>query len=372
MITKIVSSLHVAGSSKRSGQGPIAKSHQPLADQIDKYAQFKKWLALLFIERGDYKITEKGYEELAPQVLRQYMEFAEQVSDRKREERIERTYTLPPAEVKRRVKEKVEQMLGEGKAEELYDNGYVIHKADWKDKGVRIAVIRKLVEVLEKMREITQDSFKNNGLGGLLVSHYKHSPYLALVEAGYAYSLEEIKQQNGQFRTAKTYPWEMNNVRIYHNKEIRIAATKWLVWKLKKGLRDITQNDFYDNELGGLLVHHYNGSPYLALVETDYAYSKDEIKEHARTGFRTDRIYPWELSKAPHIYENLEIRIAATKWLVWKIGKETREITFDDFNNNGLDGLLDKYNDSPYDSLLEAGLVTPVDETYMRSHAHNH
>ncbi len=354
-----------------------------MADQIDKSAPFKKWLALFFIQHSMYKITEKGYAELAPKKSRQYMEFAEVSSDREREERIERTYTLSKKEIKEAVAKKVETMLAEGKAEELYDNGYItkLGNFDWKDRKVRITVLKKLLEILGKStREITEDDFNNNGLGGLLSHYYKGSPYLAMVEAGYAYSLDEIKEhaRTMQFRNDKIYPWEMGQTSglIYKEKENRIAATKWLIWKLKKEPREITADDFDNNGLSGLLARpEYKSSPYLALVDAGYAYSEDEIKEHARTGeFKTDKIYSWEMNQTSSLfYKKSENRTAATKWLVWKIGKETREITQDDFNNNGLRGLLDHhYKSSPYEALLEAGRVTPADEEYMRSSQHTH
>ena len=56
-------------------------SQQPLTDQIEKSAEFKRRLALFFIEIGRYKITDKGYEELAPVVFRKNLEFGDPVSD---------------------------------------------------------------------------------------------------------------------------------------------------------------------------------------------------------------------------------------------------------------------------------------------------
>ncbi|MDO8554354.1 MAG: hypothetical protein Q7S22_06090, partial [Candidatus Micrarchaeota archaeon] len=112
-----------------------------------------------------------------------------------------------------------------------------------------------------------------------------------------------------------------------------------------------------------------NGSPYLALIEAGYAYSLDEVKEHGKTGkFKTDKIYPWEITKTPGVYDNKEIRIAATKWLVLKSGKQPREVTGYDFDNGSLI-CRPEYNGSHYLALLEAGLVTQKDEAYMRSHA---
>ena len=347
-------------------------------DQIDKQIQFKRWLALFFINRGKYRITEKGYTELAPQEVRQNLEFGEPVSDRKREPRLEERRQLTKQEIRDAVAKTVAIMLEQEKAEELYDNGLITKPGnfDWKNREVRVTVIKKLLEFLDKNpKEITKDDFESNGLSGLLSKRYKNSPYLALVEAGYAYSLEEIKEHaKSGFKTDKIYPCEMSSApHIYEYKESRIAACKWLIWKIKKDTRDITVDDFYNNGLGGLLGEYYKNSPYLALVEADYAYSLDEIKKHARTGFATDKFYPWGIEKSPSIYKDKEIRLVACKWLIWRLEKEPKEITYDDFLNNGLGGLINHhYKNSPYDALLEAGLVTQADEVYMRSSQHTH
>jgi len=354
-------------------QRPIAKGQQPLTDQLDKSAEFKRWLALFFIGKGNYKITDKGYEELAPQVTRQNLEFGEPVSDRKREPRLEERRSLTKSELREAVARKVEQMLRDGKAEELYDNRYIDKpkRLDWKSKDTKLAVIKKLVELLGKNpREITAYDFNNNGLGGLLVDYYKNSPYLALVEASYAYSLDEIKEHaRTGFKTDKIYPWEMSRVgnEFWYDKEMRIAATKWLMWKLNKEPKDITQDDFRHNSLGGLLATHYNVSHYLALLEAGYAYSEDEIKEQ-NGEFRTDKFYPWEMGRIPFdLWPNKDIRIAAIKWLIWKLKKEPKEIIADDFNNNRLSGLLRPYKGSPYLALVEVGYAYSIDE--IKEHA---
>ena len=387
-------------------------SQQPLTDQIEKSAEFKRRLALFFIEIGRYKITDKGYEELAPVVFRQNLEFGEPVSDRVREPRLESKRPLTPKEIKETVAAKVEEMIREGKTEELLHEARIIYKADWKEKRTRIKVIKKLLEFLgaspvrldglreelselilksareektdtkrmqevleeiqrnlERVRKITKDDFINNGLGGLLISHYKNSPHSALVEAGYAYSENEIKEhaRTGEFGTDKIYPWEHNQTvhKFYKKSEIRVAAIEWLIWRLKKDPKEINTDDFRNNGLGGLL-NYYKGSPYLALVEADYAYSENEIKEQ-NGQFGTDKIYPWEMTSAPNkFYHKKENRVAAVKWLTWKLNKEPREITRMDFIKNGLQGLLDRYDGSPYEALLEASLVAPTDESYMR------
>ncbi len=155
--------------------------------------------------------------------------------------------------------------------------------------------------------------------------------------------------------------------------EVREKAVRFLVEKaLRKDPRDVTYEDFDSNRLESLLVNYYKGSPHLALTEAGYAYSAAEALRHANEGaFHNEKFYPWEMSRTPTgFYESKENRIAAIKWLVAKLGKGPRNISEDDFNTNRLSGLLDYYNDSPYSALLEAGIVNPEDERYMRRHGH--
>ncbi len=261
-------------------------------------------------------------------------------------------------------------------------SGIRLTLAKWKDdEGTQKEAVRFLVEKILKKppRDITQDNFNSNRLGGLLISYYKSSQYEALVETGYAYSVQESLRhaKTGKFQTDKIYPWEMKmtpDAFVYKRKENRIAATKWLVWKLKKFPRDILKRDFHSNRLGGLL-NCYNNSPYESLIEAGYAYSIQELLQHARTdNFQNEKIYPWELLSAPNaIYHSQENRIAATKWLVWKLKKTPRDFIQEDFYSNRLNGLLNAhYNNSPYAAIFEAGFVTSIDEQYMRSSHHTH
>ncbi len=366
-------------------QGGLCR-HKPESDDlrgeravVDRSLEFKRWLALFFIEQGRYKITEKGYGELAPQIVRSDTHFGEHDSARERSLRLDLVRPLTRPEIREAVAAKIEEMIREGKAEELYNKGLIdrLFHLDWQNKEVRVVVIKKLLEFLGKdSRDVITHDFYNNRLSGLLVGHYNSSLYLALVEAGYAYSEDETLQhaKTGEFKTDRLYPWEMKKAPArYYYTQIRISATKWLLWKLKKDPKEMTYDDFHNNGLGGLLSVHYNNSPYLALVEAGYAYSLDEILEHAKTGeFKTDKIYPWEISNAPQLYHKSEIRVAATKWLVWKLKEYPRKITKDNFERNGLSGLLNHYKGSPYLALVEAGLVTSADEVYMRSSHHTH
>jgi len=196
-----------------------------------------------------------------------------------------------------------------------------------------------LVEKLKKdPRDLTVEDFNKNRLQGLIHHHYGGSPYAAVNEA---YPELNIK------------PWEMaiTPMKFFHDKENRIAAVKWLVEKLKKDPRDLTVEDFNKNRLRGVLPY-YGNSPYAAVNE---AYPELNIK-------------PWEMIQTPRgFYEKKENRIAAVKWLVEKLNKDPRDLTVEDFNKNRLRGVLPYYDDSPYEAVKEAGLVTEADEKQMRN-----
>ena len=343
-------------------------------NKLDQITDFRKWLALFFVTRGHYKLTEKGIGEFGrDDRQRQHMEFAERYESREREERTELIYRQTKEQRKEKAEEVISKMLDEGQAEYLIDNGYIKSgKRSWKEKEVRVQVIRRLVEGKE-VRGIRQGDFYKNGLTGFISNLYKGSPYRALVEAGYAYSEDEIGEhaKTGEFETEKIYPWEMDSTptKVYNKKEIRVAAVKWLVWKVKKGIRETSYDDFYNNGLGGLIGGRYKDSPYLALAEAGYAYTEDELKKHGEKGeFGTEKIYPWEMERSPNrVYNKKETRVAAVKWLIGKVKKEIKEIGHDDFSDHGLRGLIARCNNSVYLALVEGGYAYPEGE--LNKHA---
>ena len=239
-------------------------------------ARFQKWLGLFFIERGNYKITNRGYEELSASLRRMDTAFGESCSDRERSGKEEVIRALSKKESRVAVNEMVSRMLGEGKAEELYTKGQITYMADWTDRRTRILVIKKLVETLGKnLRTFTKKEFRDNRLGGMLLAYYADSPYRAFVEAGYAYTLEQTLEhaRTGEFQTEKIYPWEMKNSPYlfeYNKKENRVAATKWLVWKLRgeKEVGEIKYQEFMTNGLAGVM-DYYDSSATLALIEAE-------------------------------------------------------------------------------------------------------
>ncbi|MBS3067726.1 hypothetical protein J4450_03420 [Candidatus Micrarchaeota archaeon] len=251
--------------------------------------EFKRWLALFFIKRGYFCITKKGCDELAEIIRNRYMENAREYLGINPTDSYRDNYVitvvgvLTDSKIKERIKRHIKKMLEEGKAEELYDKGYIdrANEVDWEKKEVRIVVIRKLLEITSiEPKDSSYDLFNNSGLVRVLKKYHKDSHYNALVEAGYAYSEDEIKEhaRTMQFGTERIYKWEMKSVGNYfwESIDMRTAATRWVIWKLNKNSREIILGDFKNNGLGGLLTHHYKDSPYEALLEAGLVTPADE------------------------------------------------------------------------------------------------
>lgn len=204
--------------------------------------------------------------------------------------------------------------------------------------------------------EMSTRDFGENMLGGMLRTFYRGSAYRALADAGYG-----------------ILPWEMKQtpLGIFKSGETRVRATKWLVQKTGKSPREIRYDDFRKNGLRGLLSE-LNDSAHTALLEAGYFYTKKEAIGHLeRAEFPTDKFYPWEAKVPKRFFREKRTRLAATCWLAKKLGRQPREMRAGDFKSNNLAGMLKYYyGDSPYEALLEAGLVTSRDEDYMRSNQH--
>ena len=118
----------------------------------------------------------------------------------------------------------------------------------------------------------------------------------------------------------------------------RVFWIRELASSLKKDPRDLAYYDFLDNQLTGL-INHYGGSPYKAVSDA----------------FPELGIWEWEMAATPrNFFDSKEHRVAATKWLVEKLGKDPRDLNKQDFLNNRLCGLLDHYGNSPYKAVHEA------------------
>ncbi|MBE6068053.1 MAG: hypothetical protein E7211_10240 [Clostridium lundense] len=105
---------------------------------------------------------------------------------------------------------------------------------------------------------LTSQTFKRNGLGGILTTLFNDSPYEALNSA----------------YPNKFKPWQLNNIpKHYWTLEKGIQATKWLIEeKLNlspnciKG--NVRRNNFVENGLSGMLITCFNNSYKKALIAT--------------------------------------------------------------------------------------------------------
>ncbi len=218
----------------------------------------------------------------------------------------------------------------------------------------------------KKPGQINRKDFEHHGLFGLL-SHHNTSPYLALVEAGYAYSINELLAHGklGRFGTEKIYPWEMAQTYrgAFKQQAVRKTALDWLLWKTRKNPGRLRRHDFTKHGLRSLL----QASPFKALVDAGYAFSITEAKRHAqRAEFKSSKLYPWQTTTPD--YRDGGVRIAAVKWLLWRIKKRPDEVTKRDFRSCGLYGLLKgHYSGSTYRALCDIGRAHSLKETLQHA-----
>ena len=321
----------------------------PMFNEEEKKLSFKHRIAKFFIEHGNYRITQKA--ELLPEVqeklknLGRTISFEQKdiISNRDKDENsIEGIASITPKEKKRIIADTVADLIDEGKWQSLLERTAILAGAPrsyWDDEINRTFWVKELVAHLNKdPRNLSEDNFNDNGLRSIL-RHCNESVFIAVTEA---YPEKNIKA------------WEMarSPSGFFEAAQNRIVAVKWLCeTKLAKGgkpkdPRDLIGDDFYNNRLNGLLDYHYGFSPFKAVSE---AYPEQGIKE-------------WEMATAPMgFYEEKQNRIAAVRWLcevkLAKDGKpkDPRELKSDDFVDNRLGGLLEKwYNSSPFLAVEEA------------------
>ncbi len=111
-----------------------------------------------------------------------------------------------------------------------------IHRS-YETRNERIKAIRDFVAENGDIRNISSQDFAPS-LYHMIRKYYKCSYYLALCDAGCAYSFEESLEhaKNNSFRNDKAYPWEFRGWKKWrHVKEIKYelekASEKWKKWK---------------------------------------------------------------------------------------------------------------------------------------------
>ncbi|MEW5936778.1 MAG: hypothetical protein AB1665_03040 [Candidatus Thermoplasmatota archaeon] len=196
----------------------------------------------------------------------------------------------------------------------LMDAGYVVpHKPRapdhyWDDRENRVKAIRRMVQLKGNRPEaITPRTFEAFQLGSVL-RYYRSSVARALKDAGYPSEEFSVKPQGF---------WKV--------RANRIEAVREMVKRSGKSPEEIKCSDFHKAGIARVMMIH--GSHLKALTEAGY-----DIK-------------PWRMERVPRDYwENKENRIAATRWLVERLGKDAVNITREDFRTNHLWSLLMAYS----------------------------
>lgn len=187
----------------------------------------------------------------------------------------------------------------------------------------------------ELKEQLSQKLFADNGLGGMLKHCFDASPIKAIK---FAYP--------GKFK-----PWDFPQVPLGYWEDINhgIEATRWLIEeKLKltdEELKEqLSAKLFADNDLGSMLKHCFDSSPYRAV---NAAYP--------------GKFKPWEFSYSIRGYwEDISNGIEATRWLIEEKLKLTDEelkeqLSIKLFEENGLSSVLRNCFDwSPYRAINAA------------------
>lgn len=208
----------------------------------------------------------------------------------------------------------------------------------WKNKDNRVHAIKNMIENILKWDDsqvkkyISQDTFKQHDLNGLLQNYYNGSPFKALEEA----------------YPDKYLPWELSCVPtgFWDDKKNRVTAIKWLFetklnWSIDEIKEKVSQNTFKENGLVTLLGKQ-KGGLYAIIAE---AYP--------------DEIHEWELPFTDSsFWENKDNRIKALDYLFnnvlhWSIDDIKNNLSQRTFVENGLSGLLKYHNGSPYSVIAE-------------------
>ena len=198
-----------------------------------------------------------------------------------------------------------------------------VPKKNWNVKTAREATIWLIEEKLkwsdeDVRRNLSQNTFKENSLRGMLDVLFNGSPYFAIENA-----------YPGKFKA-----WEFAKVpKNFWNMETAKEATMWLIeeklkWSDEDVRRNLSQNTFKENSLRGMLDVLFNGSPYLAI---DNAYP--------------GKFKPWELPSVPKKFWNLETAKEATIWLIeeklkWSDEDVKEKLTLNTFKENSLKSML--------------------------------
>ena len=183
------------------------------------------------------------------------------------------------------------------------------------------------------MKKLSEKTFKDNKLGGMLTRVFANSPYAAINNA-----------YPGKYK-----PWQFEHVpKSYWTKERAVEATIWLIeeklkWSEDTLLENLSARIFIKNGLGGMLVGVFDCSPYAAI---DNSYP--------------GKYKPWQFANVPLSYWTKETAAEATKWLIeeklkWSEEDVVKKLSRKTFYDNGLRGMLTQvFANSPYAAINNA------------------
>ena len=197
------------------------------------------------------------------------------------------------------------------------------------------AMIEDVLEWSEEdvVRKLSQKTFTDNKLGGMLVKVFDGSPYAAIDNA-----------YPGKYK-----PWQFDNVpKSYWTKETAAEATRWLIeeklkWSEEELLKKLSTKTFKDNGLRRMLTQVFVNSPYAAI---DNAYP--------------GKYKPWQFAYVPKSYWTKETAVEATIWLIeeklkWSEEDVVKKLSQKTFYDNGLRGMLTRvFANSPYAAINNA------------------
>ena len=198
-----------------------------------------------------------------------------------------------------------------------------ISKKFWNVETAKEATIWLIEEKLkwsddDIKQKLSAKIFIQNSFTSILNDLFNGSPYL-IIENAYP----------GKFK-----PWELPSVpKKIWNMETAKEATIWLIeeklkWSDEDVRRNLSQNTFKENSLGGMLTILFNGSPYLAI-------------ENAYPG----KFKPWEVARVSKKFWNMETAREATIWLIeeklkWSDEDVKEKLTLNTFKENSLKSML--------------------------------
>ncbi len=397
-------------------------------NQLSTITDFEKWLSVFFVLKGAYKITQRAFEHFrtvlrhgtekgevakhissliidgaAAELLDEgYIERPTKLSWKQKETRVvvvkrlvELTTGIPAklsshhfksaglsglldyyggsvylALVESDLAYSIEEIKKHSTKGEFPSAKIYVWQAgghSYSDPEIRIAAVKWLIQkLIIEPDKIQIEHFHENGLSAMINHYYSGSVYAALIEAGFAHSLEEIRSFSleDKYPDDKIYFWQMKkSPRVYGELDIRVAATRWLVKTSGKKATELTYGDM-TKALPGLLPHIQQQAVYFALADAQLAYSLADIRKFSEArDFPRDKLYPWNMRKKPKIYDDNDICIAATRWLVYGKGKNPREINNNDFVTFGISTVLSKLpNRSIYLAFVQAGIAYSFDE----------